>query len=391
MTISESKIWQPLQVGKVKLAHRVAMAPMTRYRNADDHTPLEMMTKYYADRASVPGTLIVTEATAVEAGTEGEANLPGVGTSAEVAGWKKIYDAIHAKRSFVFQQLWDLGRGGDPEYLTKCGHKYISSGDLPLKGSSSVRPSAMTEEEILDKIDQFRQAARRVVDAGADGVEIHGAHGYLIDQFTRDSSNNRTDRWGGSTENRSRFLLEVVEAVVGEVGADRVGLRLSPFGTYQDSYSSDTWEQTGHVLESIKQKGHRLAYLSFVEPRFDPSLYGKTPPPGHPNPFGNRAQSTLTFLEQWQDTSPVMVAGGYSAETAVRALEETYKDYKVIIAFGRPYVANPDLVFRVKHMIAFTPYERATFFTNKKHEGYNDYAFSKEAIAAGLTETRVEL
>ncbi|KFZ06453.1 hypothetical protein V501_07399 [Pseudogymnoascus sp. VKM F-4519 (FW-2642)] len=389
MTVLEPRIWQPLQVGKAALSHRIAMAPMTRYRNADDHTPLDMMTQYYADRACVPGTLIVTEATGVDAGAEGEPNLPGISNAVEMAGWKKIYDAIHAKRSFVFQQLWDLGRGSDPEYLAKRGHKYISSGDLLLKGSS-VKPSAMTEKEILDKIDQFRQASRRVVDSGGDGVEIHGAHGYLIDQFTRDSCNNRTDRWGGSVENRSRFLLEVIKAVVGEIGANRVGLRLSPFGTYQDCYSSDTWEQSSHVLESIRKQGHKLAYLSFVEPRFDPSLYGRTPPPGHPDPFGNRKQSTLTFLEQWQNMSPVMVAGGYSAETAVQALEDTYKNYNVMIAFGRPYVANPDLVFRIKHLIPFNPYNRGMFFTPKQHEGYNDYTFSKEAIAAGLAEPRVE-
>lgn len=384
MTVSESKIWQPLPLGKSALSHRIAMAPLTRYRNDDDHTPLDMMIQYYADRACVAGSLIVTEATGIEAAAEGELNLPGVSNAEEMVGWTKIYAAIHAKKSFVFHQLWDLGRGSDPEYQAKRGFKFISSGDIPLK-DSKVAPSPMTEQEILDKIQEFRKAARRVIDAGCDGVEVHGAHGYLIDQFTRDSCNNRTDRWGGSVENRSRFLLEVVKAVSEEIGAERVGLRLSPFGTYQDCYSSDTWEQTGHVLASIKEQGHKLAYLSFVEPRFDPSLYGRTPPPGHPDPFGKRKQSTLEFLEQWQNWSPVMVAGGYNAETAPAALDGEYKNYDVIVAFGRPYVANPDLVFRVKNHIEFNPYNRATFFTPKKVEGYNDYPFSAEAIAAGVT------
>lgn len=385
MTVSESKLWEPLQLGAIKLSHRVAMAPLTRYRNDDNNVPLEMMTKYYADRACVPGTLIITEATGVSPTAEGEQNLPGVGTAAQMAEWKKIYAAIHANKGFVFQQLWDLGRGSEPDWQKKNGFKYYSSGDIKVKGQD-VAPEAMTEEDILQRIADFRQAARNVIDAGGDGVEVHGAHGYLVDQFTRDSCNNRTDRWGGSVENRNRFLLEIVKAVSEEIGADRVGLRLSPFGTYQDCYSNstDTWEQTGAVLKSLKDGGFKLAYVSWVEPRFDPSLYGKTPPPGHPNPFGDRKQSILTFLEQWQNYTPFLVAGGYTADNAAEALDEKYKGYDVGIAFGRYYVANPDLVFRVKNKVPFTPYNRPTFFIPKSVEGYNDYPFSKEALEAGI-------
>lgn len=383
--MADHRIWHPIQVGRTKLSHRIVMAPLTRNRNDDEHVPMDIMTEYYAQRACVPGTLIITEATGVSSASEGEIGLPVVSTPEQVEGWRKIYEAVHAKGSFVYQQLWDLGRGADPEYQRERGHKYISSSNVKLE-KESIAPEAMTEDEIWEKIAQFRKAARNVIDAGGDGVEIHGAHGYLIDQFTRDSVNKRTDHWGGSVENRSRFLLEIVKAVVEEIGADRTALRLSPFGTYQHCFSSDTWEQTTHVLGSIKANGYKLAYLSLVEPRFDPALYGKVPPPGHPMPFEAGEQSLIFILKEWDNFSPVVVAGGYSAETAVEALGGKYSGWDVIIAFGRPYVANPDLVFRVKNTLAFNAYDRPTFFVHKSPVGYIDYPFSKEAIAAGLAK-----
>ncbi|TQS32397.1 hypothetical protein Golomagni_07285, partial [Golovinomyces magnicellulatus] len=213
MTVNNSKLWQPLKVGNMTLPHRLVMAPLTRYRNGDNHEPLDIMVQYYADRACVPGSLIITEATGISGASEARPWLPSVRTEEQVQGWKRIYDAIHARGSYVFQQLWDLGRGADPEYVTGRGYKYASSGDRQLEGRP-VPPEPLTEAEIWEKIADFRRAARNVIDAGGDGVEIHGAHGYLIDQFIRDSVNNRTDKWGGSVENRSRFLLEVVKAVV---------------------------------------------------------------------------------------------------------------------------------------------------------------------------------
>lgn len=378
------KIWRPLKLGNITLSHRIAMAPLTRYRNDDDHSPLDMMTQYYADRACVPGSLIITEATGVSRTAEASPNLPGITTPEQIVGWKDIYAAIHSKRSFVFHQLWDLGRGGTPEYVTKRGYKYTSSSNLQLE-TRSAPPEALTEEEIWEKIADFRQAARNVIDAGGDGVEIHGAHGYLIDQFTRDSVNNRTDSWGGSVENRSRFLLEIVKAVVEEIGAERTSLRLSPFATYQHAFSSDTWAQTGHIIKSIKESGYKLAYLSLVEPRYDPALYGRPPPPNHPMPFGDREQSLSFILQEWDNFSPIIVAGGYTSETAIKALDETYKEWDVAVAFGRSFVSNPDLVFRVKNSLPFTPYNRDTFFVPKSIVGYNDFPFSQEAIQTGIT------
>lgn len=360
------------------------MAPLTRYRNDDNHAPLDMMIQYYADRACVPGSLIITEATGISGAAEARPHLPSIATPEAVAGWKRIYKAIHDRGSFVFHQLWDLGRGADPDYVTKRGYKYASSGDLQLEGKS-VPPAPLTEEEIWQKIADYRQAARNVIDAGGDGVEVHAAHGYLIDQFIRDSVNNRMDKWGGSVENRSRFLLEVVKAVTEEIGAERTALRLSPFSLYNSSYSSDTWEQTGYIIRSLKERGHKLAYLSLVEPRYDPALLGKAPPPGTPQPFGDREMSSKFILREWDNTSPVFVAGGYTAESAASALDETYRDWDVAIAFGRPFISNPDLVFRVKNDLPFSQYNRDTFYVAKSEVGYIDYPFSEEAVKAGLS------
>ncbi|EGX88977.1 NADH:flavin oxidoreductase/NADH oxidase family protein [Cordyceps militaris CM01] len=349
--MANSRIWESLQVGNLTLAHRVVMAPLTRYRNDDEHAPLDIMTQYYSDRACVPGSLVITEATGVSAAAEARPWLPGITTAAQIAGWARIYAAVHARGSFVFQQLWDLGRGADPAYVQGRGHAYASSGDVQLAGRP-VPPTPLGEDDIWRKVADFRQAARNVVDAGGDGVEIHGAHGYLIDQFTRDSVNNRNDAWGGSVEGRSRFLLEVVKAVVDEIGAERTALRLSPFALHQDSYSSDTWEQTGHVVRTLKARGYKLAYLSLVEPRGDPSqLDVVTPDPSRPQPFTKQPQSLDFIFDEWDSVSPIFVAGNYKQDTAAQTLDGPYKGREVAIAFGRPYISNPDLVFRLKHNV----------------------------------------
>lgn len=378
---STSRLWQPLQVGRTKISQRIALAPLTRFRNDDDHVATDMMAQYYAERGSVPGTLLVTEATGVSPAAEGQPNLPGVHSAAQSRAWAKVYEAVHANGSFVFQQLWHQGRAVDAKYVNGRGFAYNSSSNKILPGRD-VAPEPLTEEGILAVIDDFRKAARNVVDAGADGVEIHGAHGYLIDQFTRDSVNDRTDRWGGSDENRARFLLEIIKAVSDEIGADRTALRLSPFATFQDAVSSDTWAQTGYILEQIKARGQKLAYLSLVEPRGDPVLLFVGPL--KVDPFAKGERSLKYFLRLWDNFSPVMVAGAYGLDDAQPALDEEYAEWDVVIAYGRPFISNPDLVFRLKHQIPFTDYNRKTFYLPKAALGYIDWAFSDEAIKAGL-------
>ncbi|KAF6845316.1 NADPH dehydrogenase [Colletotrichum musicola] len=380
MSAENTKLFQPIKMGNMNLSHRVVMAPLTRYRADDDGAPiLPMVSQYYADRASEPGTLIISEATAISRDDIGDLNLPGFSTEAECAAWKQVYDAVHAKGSFMFQQLWSLGRAADPSFVKGRGYKYCSSSDLQMSGRPCP-PEPLTEEEIWEKINHWRVTARKVVDAGGDGVEIHGAHGYLVDQFTRDSANKRTDKWGGSVENRARFLLEVVKAVVEEVGAERVALRLSPFATFQESYSSDTWEQTSYIIRELKKAGYNLAYLSLVEAVGNPVNLGIVPrqPTDDVQPFADRPQTLDFILEEWDNTSPVVVAGGYLADSARWAVDERYKKWDVAVAFGRPFIANPDLVFRVRNNIPFTPYDRSTFYVKKSNEGYNTYEFSEE-------------
>lgn len=173
---TESKLWQPLKLGNVNLSHRIALAPMTRLRNDDDHLPLDSVIQYYSDRASMPGTLVISEATGISKTAEAAPSTPGISSRDQMQRWKKVFDAVHDKGSYMFMQIWDLGRAGDPNYLKSRGYKYSSSSDIPMEGYP-VSPEALTEEEIWQKIDEFRKAARNVINAGGDGVEIHACHG----------------------------------------------------------------------------------------------------------------------------------------------------------------------------------------------------------------------
>ncbi|KAI8650904.1 Oxidored-FMN domain-containing protein [Fusarium keratoplasticum] len=388
MSATQSNLWKPLKLGNVTLTHRIALAPLTRLRNDEEHLPMDIMTQYYTDRASTPGTLLVSEATGISKAAEAAPHTPGISSPEQVAAWSRIYNAIHSKGCFIFQQLWDMGRAGYPEYVQSRGLKYSSSTNKQLEGRS-IPPTPLTEEEIWEKVKDFRSAARNVIDAGGDGVEIHGAHGYLIDQFLSSSINDRTDKWGGSIENRARFLLEIVKAVVEEVGAERTALRLSPFASFQGAYTTNTWEQTSYVIGELKRAGYKLAYLSFVEPRGNPTLTDAIVRLASDieNPFGEKKQSLDFILEEWDNQSPVMVAGGYLPHNIYQVVDEQYKKWGVVVAFGRWFVSNPDLVFRVKNGVPFTPYKRELFYAFKSNEGYNDYTFSDEFVDLAKVET----
>ncbi|KPM46399.1 hypothetical protein AK830_g100 [Neonectria ditissima] len=374
---SETKLFKPLKVGNVNLQHRVVFAPLTRYRNDDDHVPLPFMQKYYGDRASTPGTLVISEATGISHLDEGHRNGPGLVTDRQVEGWSKNIDAVHAKGSFYFQQIWSMGRAASPEYMAERGLPYRSSSASAMEGTEET-PKEMTEEEILETIQNFVSTAKRAIAAGADGVEIHSAHGYLLDQFLSSSVNKRTDKWGGSIENRSRLTLEVVKAVVEAIGAQRVALRLSPYAAFQGSEKPDAHELFTHLIGQLKEMKANFAYLSLVEATGDPGAIifdGKE---------ANQGKTLDFILESWDNLSPVLVAGGYQPDTAGRALEEHYKKWDVMIGFGRHFLANPDLVFRIKNEISLNKYNRPTFYINKSEEGYNDYPFSKEYSAEAI-------
>ncbi|KAJ6187191.1 hypothetical protein N7519_002099 [Penicillium mononematosum] len=336
-----TKLFTPLRVGRAELSNRIAMAPMTRFRADDNHTPLPIVKDYYAQRASVPGTLLMTEATFISARAGGYPNAPGIYNDAQIAAWKEVTDAVHAKGSYIYLQL-----SATP-----------ASADAPV-------PRALSESEIHEWIADYAQAARNAVAAGFDGVEIHAANGYLIDQFTQDTCNARDDAWGGSVEGRARFAVEVSRAVVEAIGADRTGIRFSPWSTFQGMRMGDPKPQFEYLAERMAEMG--LAYVHLVESRI----------------AGNaevEADDDLDFfLRAYGKASPVIVAGGYVADSAVQAADVKYAEYDAIVGIGRPFISNPDLPFRVQMGIPFVPYDRNTFYVPKDPKGYTDYAFSAE-------------
>ena len=234
-----SKLFKPLQPGNLTLSHRIVLAPLTRLRANKAHVHGDLAVEHYAQRArAVPGTLLITEATFIAERGGGSNNVPGVWNDEQVRAWKKVADAVHDAGSYIFMQIWALGRAAQPSHLANDDPSlpYVSSSAIPLKSrpETDPKPRPLTIPEIKEYIQLFGQAAENAVHgAGFDGVEIHGAHGYLIDQFLQDVSNNREDEYGGSIENRCRFALEVIDEVVKRVGAEKVGLRISPWSRFQ--------------------------------------------------------------------------------------------------------------------------------------------------------------
>ncbi|CAG7924644.1 unnamed protein product [Penicillium olsonii] len=358
-----TKLFTPLHVGRVDLSNRIALAPLTRFRADDDHVPLPFVKDYYAQRGSVPGTLLISEATIITPRAGGLPNVPGIYNDAQIAAWKEVTDAVHAKGSYIYMQLWAHGRVGIPDILKASGNELVSSSPTPVSEEAQT-PRALSESEIHEWIADYAQAARNAIAAGFDGVEIHGANGYLIDQFTQDTCNKRTDAWGGSVERRGKFAVEVTRAVVEAIGADRTGIRLSPWSTFQGMRMSDPKPQFEYL--ATQMAAFKLAYVHAVESRI----------------AGNadvEATDQLDFFFQaYGKASPVIVAGGYKADSAKQAADVKYADYDVIIAFGRPFISNPDLPFRVKEGVPLVPYNRDTFYVPKDPKGYTDFEFSAE-------------
>lgn len=324
-----------------------------------------MVAEYYAQRGSVPGTVLISEATFISPQAGGFVNAPGIYNQDQINAWKVVTDAVHKNKSFIYLQLWALGRASDPKQLKKeLGEdaKVVSASNIPFEGGAT--PVALTEAEIQQYIKDYAQAAKNAIEAGFDGVEIHGANGYLIDQFTQDKSNNRTDAWGGSVEKRGRFAIEVVKAVVAAVGAEKTGIRLSPYSSFQGMKMDNPIPQFTYLTGELKKLN--LAFLHLVESRIS----------------GNadiEATEKVDFLVKlWDNQSPVLLAGGFKRDSAYTAADVEYKNYNVLIVFGRYFITNPDLVFRVKEGIEFTPYDRNKFYNAKEADGYTNWPFSKE-------------
>ncbi|CAG8939545.1 unnamed protein product [Penicillium salamii] len=356
-------LFEPLRIGNVELQHRVVMAPLTRMRCDAENVPLPLATTYYEQRASVPGTLIIAEATQISAAEAGIPHAPGIWTEAQIQGWKKIIDAVHAKGSSIFCQLIALGRAGSPEQLKKGGNGLFAPSPLQMEDGMPI-PEELGEEQIQRIIGEFATAAQNCVRAGFDGVEVHGANGYLVDQFLQDVSNQRQDQWGGSVPNRARFGLEVAKALVEAVGAEKVGFRISPWNTWQGMKMADPVPQFSYLVEQLKDL--KLAYLHVVESRVINNVDCE------------KTESIKPFLDIWGKTSPVLVAGGYNPSNTAAAFEDEYKDNDIAVVFGRHFISNPDLPFRLKHQIPLTKYDRSTFYAAMSEDGYAEYPFSAE-------------
>jgi NADPH2 dehydrogenase len=377
-----SRLFTPLKLGSTELGHRVAMAPLTRYRADDERVPLpivkgigatcamrevyvDICIEYYVQRASTPGTLLITEATLISLRAAGRHNVPGIWSEAQIAGWAEVVDAVHAKGCKIFCQLWHLGRAGFPDVLRSHGHKLLSSSAVAIDSTREV-PEEMTEGEIWETIGDYAEAARNAMKAGFDGVEIHGANGYLPDQFLQDVCNKRTDSWGGSIENRARFHLEVTKAIAQVVGADKLGMRLSPHSEYLGMRMADPLPTFEYLVAELKKLG--LAYLHLVEGRIS----------GQSDTDTREGETNTPLIKVWDNSSPVLLAGGFTPESAKEVVDKTYKDYDVVVVFGRHFIANPDLVFRLKNGIPLNKYDRPTFYLPKVPQGYIDYPFSQE-------------
>jgi len=354
----------PYQLGPFGLAHRVVLAPLTRMRSFKC-TPQPPAILYYSQRTS-PGGFLIAEATGVSDSAQGYPNTPGIWTEEQVEAWKPIVNGVHLKGGVFFCQIWHTGRASHVDYQPN-GQAPISSTDRKISGQVVLPngkdladyspPRALKIEEIPQIINDFRLAARNAIKAGFDGVEIHGAHGYLLDQFMKDSINNRIDQYGGTLENRCRFPLEVVEAVANEIGAERVGIRLSPFAQFLESSDSDPEALGLYMAEALNR--YNILYAHYVEPRlvttFEPVATNK---------------SLLPMRKAFKGS--FLVAGGYDREDGNAAIASGKAD---LVVYGRIFLANPDLPRRFELNASLNKYDRNTFYIPDPVVGYTDYPF----------------
>nr|XP_017238468.1 PREDICTED: 12-oxophytodienoate reductase 1-like isoform X2 [Daucus carota subsp. sativus] len=351
-------LMSPYKMGHFQLSHRVVLAPLTRQRMYGN-VPQPHAILYYSQRTT-DGGLLISEATVISDTAIGYRDVPGIWTKEQVEAWKPIVEAVHDKGGIFFCQIWHTGRLSVTGFQPN-GQAPVSSTDKPLSpssdGSHFSPPRRLSTEEIPQIINDFRLAAKNAMEAGFDGVELHAAHGYLVDQFLKDQVNDRTDNYGGSLENRCRFALELVEAVSEEIGADRVGIRLSPFADYNESGDSNPEGLGLYMAESLNKYG--ILYLHVVEPRMK-TAWEKF----------ECTESLLSMRKAFKGT--FIVAGGYGREDGNKAVAENRAD---LVAYGRVFLANPDLPRRFELNAPLNKYDRNTFYTSDPVVGYTDYPF----------------
>ncbi|KAK0383252.1 hypothetical protein NLU13_9165 [Sarocladium strictum] len=363
MASTQSRLFEPVKIGTMQLQHRIAMCPMTRCRVTDGYVPSPLVKEYYKQRACVPGTLLVSEGIVVSKSMVGGFPSPGIWSPEQIAAWKEVTREVHGQGSFIVAQLFGFGRAATEEGLRREGIDHVGPSAVPIDRHHPT-PRAMTVAEIKQVVEDFATASRNATEAGFDGVECHGANGYLLNQFMSENANRRDDLYGGSIENRSRLVEEVLKAMVDAVGPDRVGLRLSPFSPFQGMSVPDPVPQHEHVIRKANSLG--LMYLSMVEAR----ISGSTDDDDDAKPAGDIDFS----YDSWD--GPILVAGGYTAGSARELVDVKRPQSDVVVMFGRHFVSNPDLVHRVKAGLPFSEYDRATFYINSS-EGYIDYPASE--------------
>ncbi|ODV58751.1 alkene reductase [Ascoidea rubescens DSM 1968] len=381
--LKSSNLFKPFSISKnVTLNHRIVHAPTTRLRATEDYVPSDLQLQYYDDRSKIPGTLLITEATYISADSIGIPHVPGIWSDQQVQAWKKIADKVHENHSYLSIQIWALGREADPAVLASKNVKYVSPMDdiYPddIKKNSAIENNnplkALTIPEIKQWVQKFVQAAENAVKAGIDIIELHSAHGFLIDQFFQEITNKRSDIYGGSIENRARFLLEIVDAVIEKIGdASKLALRLAPWaktsGMNGITDDSATYQAYVYVLSELQKRsdnGHTLAYISIVEPRVsglddvdDPDIY--------------KLKSNDFIYTHWKGT--VLRAGGYLRDAPDYGwlLKHVNQDNRTLIGVGRHFLSNPDLVDRLKNGWELTDYDRSTFYIPAINKGYNNW------------------
>lgn len=365
--MSTDALFQPIKVGALELPNRIVMAPLTRQRAGSGNIPHHLNATYYEQRASAG--LIISEATQVAPEGLGYPHTPGIHSPEQIAGWRLVTDAVHEKGGRIFLQLWHVGRISHPD-LQPNGQLPVAPSAIAPQGESQtyegmkpyVTPRALETEEIPHIVEQYRQGAKNALEAGFDGVEIHGANGYLIDQFLRDGTNHRSDRYGGSIENRARFLMEIIEAILSVWDSDRVGLRLSPSGVFNSMHDSNPQALFDYVVTQLNQ--FNLAYLHLIEPRQDDQIDANAEHLGakHFRPLFNNT---------------LITASGYDRESGNAVIEAGDAD---LVAYGRLYIANPDLPERFAQKAPLNKPDRSTFYGGTE-QGYIDYPFLEKQPA----------
>ena len=353
-----TRLFDPIRLGDIELRNRIAMAPLTRNRAVAGRVPSPLAVEYYRQRADAG--LIVTEATQISPLGQGYLDTPGIYSREQVEGWKAVTRAVHARGGKIVVQLWHVGRISHVSLLPE-GEVPVAPSAIPAKSKTFTRngfedvsaPRALALDELPGIVEEYRVAARNAIEAGFDGVEVHGANGYLLEQFLRDSTNHRTDAYGGSIENRARLLIEVMRTVTAEIGAGLTGLRLSPVTPANDAaLDSDPQALFNHVAEQLAPL--KLAFLHVIE--------GATGGPRDVAPFDYAALRARV-------KAPWIVNNGYDRDMAIEAAASGQAD---VVAFGRPFISNPDLVQRLRVGAPFAALDRDTLYGGGA-KGYTDY------------------